>query len=515
MAELSRRDAQRLLGGLSVAGTLAGCTHRATGPGPAVSGVVPGPTAAPDWTKLAGALRGPLVRPGAAGYVSAARLYNPRFDAGALPAAIARCADPADVATCTRFAAESRVPFALRAGGHSYGGWSSCAGLVVDVSALSTVTVDSAAATARVGAGAVLADIYAALSSKGFALAAGSCPTVGITGLTLGGGVGVLTRAWGLTCDAVRAVEIVTADGTLRQVDAAHDADLFWALRGGGGGSFGAVTAWTLAVRPAPLVQTFYFSWSLARAAEALAGWQRWGPRTDPNLYSTCKLLADPGTGEANVTVSGTWIGPAAALDAQLAPLLAQTPAPAARYVNSLSYARAMLLEAGCSGQDALQCKTSALSPANRQAFAATSSIVAAELPAAAIDVAVAQVHAAMNVRGLIEGGVSFDLLGGAAGPGAPDATAFVHRAALATAQYTATWSDGASAPAPFDSYVRGFRSAMRPWLGDAAYVNYADASISDYARAYWGANLPRLQQVKRRVDPHGLFTFAQSVPNG
>jgi FAD/FMN-containing dehydrogenase len=117
-----------------------------------------------------------------------------------------------------------------------------------------------------------------------------------------------------------------------------------------------------------------------------------------------------------------------------------------------------------------------------------------------------------MNLSGIYEGGISFDSLGGAIADVAGNATAFGHRNAVASVQYTATWTDVAMSPARFDSYVRGFRAALAPWLGTAAYVNYADASIANYGTAYWGANYPRLQAVKQARDQQNLFTFPQSV---
>jgi FAD/FMN-containing dehydrogenase len=362
---------------------------------------------------------------------------------------------------------------------------------------------------ARIEAGTMLAHVYAALAAKGVALAAGSCPTVGITGLTLGGGIGVLSRAFGLTCDALRSVEIVTADGRRRVVDASTDAELFWALRGGGGGGLGAVTALIMAVRPAPTVHTFYYEWGFARAADVLDAWQRWVAGVDNRAWSTCKLLATPGDGSARATISGTWIGPATGLDGVLAPLLSKLGQPPVNARYTMSYGEAMAFEAGCSGRDAASCTSTALAPPQRQAFAGTSSIVARQLSTKAVEAAVARTRAALDLSGAIEAGVSFDVLGGAVAGVAPDATAFPHRRALATAQYTATWRSGSAAP--FDAYVRGFRSAMTPWLGDAAYVNYADASIVDFGNAYWGDNYPRLQAVKRAVDPDGLFSFPQS----
>lgn len=478
----------------------------------------PTATPPPDLSTLSGRLSRPLLRPGSSEYAAAARLYNPRFDAAAHPAAIARCATVADVAACVRFAADGGASLRLRAGGHSYGGWSTGPGLVVDVSDLSTVAVDSAAGTARVGAGARLADVYAALAAKDVAIAAGSCPTVGITGLTLGGGVGVLTRAFGLTCDAVRSVQIVTADGAVREVDDRRDPDLFWALRGGGGGSFGAVSALTFAVRAAPSVQTFFLRWNFGHAEAVLAGWQTWMRAADKRLWSTCKLLAEPQQGSLHVTVSGTWTGAAADLRSQLAPLLAAVGAPpTSDRSNTLDYARAMLLEAGCSGETTTQCTTAALGPDKRQPFAATSAILTDVLPASGVSAAVAGVRAGLGVPKMVEGGVSFDALGGAVAAVAPAATAFVHRRALASMQYTATWASmsgpaGTSNTAPFDAYVHAERSALLPWTGSSAYVNYADPSITDYGTAYWGANYPRLQSVKRRYDPDDLFTFPQAV---
>lgn len=512
MRTVARRDLLRWAG-LASAAAVAGCTSHARPPTTSPSGATvatspPAPSKSPSWAALAAALPGRLLRPTASGYATASQLYNPRFDGAARPEAIARCTTAEDVVTAVRFAADTRIPFAMRSGGHSYGGWSTSAGLVIDVSGLNSVTVDTANGVARIGAGAKLAEVYAGLAAKGVAIAGGSCPTVGITGLALGGGLGVLNRSFGLTCDAIRAVDLVTADGTLRPADG----DLLWALRGGGGGSFGAVTTLTMAVRPAPKIATFFFAWDLSRANEVLAAWQGWAGRTDRKLWSTCKLLADPGTGRQRISVAGTWTGTPSTLDAQLAPLLtAAGSAPASQSKHQLSYAQAMLFEAGCSTSDsAAECIAEALKPQSRQAYAATSSVVGQPLKAAGIDAAIAQVKAAMDVPGMVEGGVSFDVLGGAVADVAPDATAFPHRKAFAIAQYTATFAGGEASP--FDAYVRGFRAAMKPWCGDGAYVNYADPSISDSGAAYWGANQKRLQEVKKSVDPADLFTFPQAV---
>ena len=211
----------------------------------------------------------------------------------------------------------------MRSGGHSYAGWSTSPGLVIDVSQLNKVVVDTASKTARIGAGAKLGDVYAALAAKGMSIAAGSCPTVGIGGLVQGGGVGVLTRAYGLTSDSVRAIDVVTADGKLRQVNSSTDSDLFWAvarrrwrqLRRG-------QPAFTVAVKPAPTVQTFYYAWPFEHANQLLEQWQTWIAGADRRITSTCKLLSDPGSATQTALIAGTWIGKASDLTKQLNPLL-------------------------------------------------------------------------------------------------------------------------------------------------------------------------------------------------
>lgn len=466
---------------------------------PPTSPVVPtsGP---PSWDDLAGRLPGGLLRPDGDGWNPSTLLYNPRFTAAPQAVAPVRTAD--DVATCVRFAADSGTPLRLRGGGHSYGGWSADAGLVVDLAALDSVEVSADGTRATVGAGATLVDVYSQLGSRGLAIGAGSCPTVGVSGLTLGGGVGVLAPSFGLTCDQLRSANVVTADG--RQQSADGDDDLFWALRGGGTG-FAAVTSWEFALRPAPDVEVFFLRWPWERAADVLTAWQAWLPDAPRELWSTCKLLANPVDGD-RVQVSGAWTG-SASLDSALAGLLGRLPAPAANTHRRLDYAAAMAYEAGCSGLDAAACTTRALDGDHRQPFAATSSMLGRELPDAGVQAGVAAVQAVIDAppAGLVEAGMSFDALGGAVADVAPDATAFPWRTALATVQHTATWT-GERDASGFDAVVAGTRAALSRWTGNAAYVNYADAGLPDRAAACWGDNLARLREVRKAVDPDGVF---------
>ena len=506
---LSRRDVLRMAVAGAGAALVGGCTSGSSPaagtptPGPATTSPGPsGPVAIP-WNDLAKRLSGRLLLPG---YDSARLTANPRYD-NVHPAAVARCSTPADVAAVVAFAQEQRIDFSVRSGGHSYPGWSTGPGLVLDVSSLSSLQVDRSKRTVRVGAGARLVDVYSGVAAAGLGIAAGSCPTVGLAGLTLGGGGGVLSRSWGLTCDAVTSQQIVTADGQVREV--AGNDDLLWAAKGGGGGSFGVVTAFSLVARPASTVTLFAIHWPWPAAAEVVDAWQRWGPTTDPRCWSTLKLHAGGG-GAPTVLVAGVWNGSGSGLAAALAPLLSAVGSrPTSRSARQHGYLDAMLTEAGCSGAG---CHLPPTGTLVREALAATSHVPTGPMTVAATHALVGAVEDAAGTPGLKQATASLDALGGAVAQVPPAATAFVHRAAPYTVQYTATWSDQTLPGSRFDMVVRKMRATMTPHLGNGAYVNYADASLTGWQQAYWGANYPRLQTIKRSVDPAGVFTFPQAV---
>ena len=168
------------------------------------------------------------VRPGDAKWAAARQLYNTRFDS-LKPAAVAYVAHADDIRTTLAYARAHHIRVAIRNGGHSYGGWSSGNGrLIVDVSKLNRVRAGGGSAV--IGAGAKLIDVYRALTAKGVTIPAGSCPTVGVSGLVLGGGHGVVSRAYGLTCDSLTQATLITADGKQLTANATTNKDLFWAL---------------------------------------------------------------------------------------------------------------------------------------------------------------------------------------------------------------------------------------------------------------------------------------------
>lgn len=519
---------RRQLLAAAVLGSAAACSARRVRsvPAPSVAPTstvaTPPPPAAVgrELDRLAGTLDGALVRPTDPRWDLARRLYDPKFD-GLQPLAVAQCRSVEDVRRCLAFAATTGVRPAPRSGGHSYGGWSSGDGvLVVDVGPLAAVTFPTGGGTgvATVGAGARLVDVYAALGARGVTVPAGSCPSVGIAGQTLGGGNGVTARAHGLTCDRLRSVELVLADGRVVTADADHEPDLFWASRGGGGGSFGVATAFTLATTPTVQTARFRLRWAWSDAAAVLPAWLAYAPAAPEALWSDCQLLATPDRpagGEPTVAVNGLFLGTPDALRPLLARLVAMVGrAPRTTAVTSTSYLETMLVEAGCSGRTVAQCHLAPDGTLPRTSFAAASDYVTQPLPGPGVQVVVDQVARRQADPRLAEGGVAFDSYGGAIAAVPSDATAFVHRDAPAGAQYTASWPNGAAAEvvAANQEWLAGFHTAMRPYVSGGAYVNYADPSLLDWEQAYFGAHVGRLRQVKRRYDPDGLFAFPQGI---
>ena len=499
-------------GAALMAGCTGGLASAAAGTG---TRVLSGPAAA-DWTALAKDLSGPLIRPGEASYPVAKRLFDPRFDS-VNPAGIAYCRSPHDVATCLAFVRRFRVPVAVRAGGHSYAGWSSTTGLIIDVTRMAGVSVSGT--TATVGAGTRLIDLYSGLAAHGRTIPGGSCPTVGIAGLTLGGGVGVVARAFGLTCDNVRSLQIVTADGRIRTCDAKTNSDLYWACRGGGGGNFGVVTSFTFGTHPVGGIVLFFLSWPWSQAARVISAWQSWAPHGPDQLWSNVHLAAAPGGRTPAIEVGGTYIGSTGEASAELEKLYATAGMPSSHFVESTSWLHAMMVEAGCSTLSVAECHLPAQAAGgqlSRVPQYAKSDIFTTPLNGHGIGTLLSGIEALQKVSGAPGGGggIAFDSLGGAVNRVSPSATAFVHRNGLFQAQYTTGWNAGAPSAgvARQRTWQRQFWQSMRPYASGQAYQNYIDPDLTGWRQAYYGANYTRLAQIKAAHDPAGIFTFPQSL---
>jgi FAD/FMN-containing dehydrogenase len=475
-----------------------------------------GPTSA-DWAALARDLSGPLIRPGESGYTTDKELFDPRFDS-LHPAGIAYCRKPHDVATCLAFVRKYGVPVAARCGGHSYAGYSSTSGLIADVTRMAGVSVSGG--TATVGAGTRLIDFYNGLAAHGRGVPGGSCPTVGISGLTLGGGIGVVARAYGLTCDNVQSLQIVTADGQIRTASASSNPDLYWACRGGGGGNFGVVTSFTFTTHPVGQIILFFLSWPWSKAARVISAWQSWAPHAPDELWSNLHLSAAPGGSVPGIQVGGTYLGSVSAANAELEKLYKAVGSnPSSPFLESTTWLHAMLVEAGCASLTVPECHLPTQNSQGRLSRAseyAKSDFFTKPLSSSGIATLLAGVQNFQKVAGApgASGGIAFDALGGAVNRVAPGATAFVHRNALFDAQYTTTWPVGSAsaAVARQRAWQQSFWQSMRPYASGQAYQNYIDPTLTNWRQAYYGANYTRLTQVKAKYDPHRLFTFPQAI---
>jgi hypothetical protein len=505
-------------GALIASATLEGCFEKSTPPSTTTTSSTTttlGPVSAADWSALASSLSGSLVLPTSASYATDRLLYNSKF-VGLHPRAIAYCATPDDVARCVAFCTSHALALAARSGGHSYGGYSSCDGLVIDVSRMKGIAVNTSANTASIGAGAQLIDVYNVLGSNERLLPGGSCPTVGIAGLTLGGGIGVFGRKYGLTTDSVRSVDIVMADGTTLTADAQNNADLLWACQGGGGGNFGVVTNFEFNVYPIPPVALFTLQFPWDAATTMLAAWQEWVGTLPDELWSNCLLLAE-GTAGYLAQVSGVFCGAEAELNGLLAALTSSiATTPTAKFVGSNEYVSAMQIEAGCSGLSIVACHQSPEGVLGREAYTAKSSYVSAPMTSAQVAL---NVEAVVNLKShapSIGGGLAFDAYGGAINRIAQDATAFVHRDKLACIQASYSWSSDTDAAeiAAGQTWLTWLQSSVfDPQSG--AYQNYIDPTLAEWQSAYYGSNLGRLAAIKKKYDADNVFSFAQSIPRG
>ena len=387
------------------------------------------------------------------------------------PAAIARCSSTEDVVEALAYARSHGLAVAPRGGGHCFAGRSSTTGLLLDLSGLSTIAVTPAAATtgpaarpaasgaeaavATIGAGARLADVYRGLHQHGVTIPAGCGPTVGIAGLTLGGGLGLLGRRYGLTCDRLTAATVVLADGRVVKCSEAEEPDLFWALRGAGGGQYGVVTSLVFAAVPSPTATRFTITWPRTQAAEVIALWQTWAPDAPDTITASLAVTAD------EVRVFG----------ATLAPF---DPGPLSGHVE---------LRDGLSWPD-LKRSFSDEDVPDDGVVHSKSEFFSSPLPRDTV---------ARLLTAWCE--LNFTPMGGAYNRVASDATAFAHRSERFLLEHAST--DRIA--------VRRSWSVAHPHASGRLYPNFPDPDLTD-PTAYHGGNHERLLAIKQAYDPHHVF---------
>jgi FAD/FMN-containing dehydrogenase len=368
---------------------------------------------------------------------------------------------------------------------------------------------------ATVGAGARLGRVYESLEEHGLALPAGTCPLVGVAGLTLGGGLGILGRKHGLTSDRLIGVQIVLADGRVVHCDDNHERDLFWALRGAGAGNFGVVTSLVFRAVPTPDTTNFHLAWPFRNAAAVLDAWQRWAPVGPDELAASLKVTAPAEVDQAaSVDVYGVLLGTESDATELLDELVARAgsdPIRASAEQMSFSQTRQFWAELGATedGDGPGPQDPSAQQPH----FVAKSEFFSRPLSSEA---SVALMENFLQSRAPGESReLDFMPWGGAYNRIRPDATAFVHRDELFQLKHSVV-IDAEAATRDQEAarlWVARSWALVHPLASGRVFPNFADPELEDWASAYFGPNYPRLIQVKARYDPAGFFRFHQSLP--
>lgn len=439
--------------------------------------------------ELRDSLQGRLLLPGQEGYEAARRVLNPSIDKH--PALVVQPSGPADVMRAVDFARERELLVAVKCGGHSYGGKSTCdGGLQIDLSTLRGTHVDANTRRAHVAGGSLLASLDHEAMAQGLVTTAGTVSHTGVGGLTLGGGFGRLARRFGLALDNVTAVDVVTADGKLVHASADHNPDLFWGVRGGGG-NFGVVTRFEFALHP--MSRTIVggdLVFPLSQLRDVARFYADYSQQAPDDLYLDLVIRSPVGSPDGVVVLHACYSGPEEAAEAVLAPLYrAGTP------VND-----------GIRRQDyvAIQRSHDNTDPRNNAEYLKSGFINA--FPDALVDVI------AENFEGFVERGTMllFQQSGGAIGRVPADATAFAQRKSIANMMFFVEWPL-AESPEQHVAYIREQWKQFEPFT-DGWYANEVHEEAAGVVDRNYQGNHARLVKVKNRYDPGNLFRLNANV---
>lgn len=443
------------------------------------------------WSSLASSIGGKVLLPAdGAAFTTGKQVFNSNYNAAA-PAAIVVVTSPSDVAKALAFATANKLKVAPRGGGHSYTGASTATGaMVLDLRGLTGgVNVDSANGTVTVPAATTLYAVHQALASAGRAIPTGSCPTVGAAGLTLGGGMGADSRHAGLTCDALRSASVVLPSGETVTASAEDHPNLFWALRGGGGGNFGVTTSMSFSTFPVADSDVVRVDFAPAAGAQVLTGWQTWLAAADRNTWGLVDLSVNGTEGSCHVLATcpaGSGQAVASAIQSAVG---AQ---PTATEHKTMTHMDLVMYLAGGSASS---------SP---RGFVAGSDVIGT------MNSAAAQAIVAALGKWPPAGGrasVIVDTLSGAVGDVDPDGSAFPWRRHAAVAQWYVENGSGQTSTA--STWVATAHTTVQQ-VSAGGYVNYLEPNTP--AARYFGSNLARLASVRQQYDPTGVMYSGLSL---
>ena len=495
------RHGRRPLVGVGRRGFLGGLGWLATG-GARVAHATPRPPATASeaaWRALAQRISGGVVRPEDAGFDRLIRPSNLRY-AAIRPAGIARCRTTEDVRAAILWARDTATVLAARSGGHSYAGYSSTSGLMVDLSLMTAITVGPDGVATLAG-GVRNGGAASVLRRQNVSITHGRCLGVGVAAFLLGGGIGFNMRRHGVGCDRVTGLEMVAPDGTILTADPRENADLFWASRGIGGGNLGIHTGFRLQTFEVGDLCRFDLRWTerIEAVAQALLTAIPAGP---DGMGSKLTLAATAGRGAAvqpriEAFLMGQFEGTPGGLQDLLAPALRAAP----------PVAQTLVVEPYWTAQDRLSEPGASAYYQERSRFMTQAEAVSV-LPEILRHLA-APPPLSLPVE------AKFFQTGGAINRVAADATAFVHRGSdwLFSLEVQWTAEDGPEAVAAALAWQAALYAAICRKVAGGAFQNFVDPSLESWGEAYYGANLPRLRQVKRRLDPDFVFRFPQAVP--
>ena len=422
-----------------------------------------------------------------------------------MPQAVALCLDAADIAAAVEWARRTGTPFAIRGGGHNYSDGSSSRGLLISTRRMTDAALQGS--VLRVQAGIRNSDLARILPMGGTGtqlLPGGTCPNVGVVGLTLGGGIGPNAPWGGLTTDRLREVTMVTASGDTVTASERQNADLFWALRGSAGGNLGVVTdlVYDLVEIPVTRATTVRLVYPTSAITQSAMAWQeaRRGNETKvAGAWSTAATSSGP---RAQVRAQ-VLLDEAEARDL-LAPLLS-VPTVSQEIVERTWW-------------ETYEWYRTPISPSNT--FWDRSLYADGELTSDVLD-RIAEVMAVFpDFKGGSGSFVVNGWVGGQVGSVAPGATAYVHRKAKALLEFNSGWPDPVDpqawptpVPSPIRDWMERLWETAYPSTTGLSYQNFPDPALADRPAAYYGANLARLMRVKRACDPEDVFTHSQGIP--
>ncbi len=444
------------------------------------------------------ALRGQLIRPSDSDYETARKVHNGMIDKH--PALIVRCADVADVVASVNFAREHDLLLAIRGGGHNGPGLGTCDdGLVIDLSRMRSVRVDPAARTARVEGGCTLGDVDHATHAYGLAVPLGIASTTGVGGLTLGGGMGHLTRPYGLSIDNLLEADLVLADGRIATANAEQHPDLFWAIRGGGG-NFGVVTSFLFRAHPVSTVYAGPMLWHIDQMEDVLRWYNDFEPSSPEHLNGTLMAMTVPPGApfpEAlhNLTMCAIvwcWSGPLEQAEAVFAPIRAQFGPPALDWVGPMPFPM-------------LQSMFDAVFPAGILTY------WKADFVNDLREEAIALYREAVDRKPVGLSILGFHPIDGAASRVPNDASAWSYRDARWTEVISGITLDPAEQGEAI-AWARESWEALHPYSAGGGYVNMMMEEGGDRIQAAYRDNYDRLARIKATYDPNNLFRVNQNI---